>query len=43
VVKDPQLESFIQQTLPVMQQHLQMAQQIGRDLPASGSTAAPAK
>jgi putative membrane protein len=41
-VKDPQLKSFIQQTLPVMQQHLQMAQQIGRELPASGSTSPPA-
>jgi putative membrane protein len=40
-VKDPQLKSFIQQTLPVMEQHLQMAQQIESELSASGGTTRP--
>jgi putative membrane protein len=38
-VKDPQLKSYIQQTLPVMQQHLQMAQEVQTQLTSSGSTA----
>jgi putative membrane protein len=37
-VQDPNLKSFIQQTLPVMQQHLQMAEQIENQMTGSGST-----
>jgi putative membrane protein len=42
-VKDPQLKSYIQQTLPVMQQHLQMAQQVQTQLTSSGGTAPSTK
>jgi putative membrane protein len=37
-VQDPNLKSFIQQTLPVMQQHLQMAEQIENQVTGSGSS-----
>jgi putative membrane protein len=40
-VKDAKLKTFIQQTLPVMQQHLQMAHQIETQLSSSGSSVAP--
>jgi predicted outer membrane protein len=40
-VKDPQLKSFVEQALPVMQQHLQMAWQIEHELPATASSSAP--
>ena len=39
-VQDPQLKSFTQQSLPVLQQHLQMAQQVQSHV-ASGSSSAP--
>ena len=39
-LKDPQLKSFAQQTLPVLQQHLQMAQETAQaTTSASGSSA----
>jgi putative membrane protein len=37
-VQDPNLKSFIQQTLPVMQQHLQMAEQLENQVAGSGSS-----
>lgn len=37
-LKDPQLKSFAQQTLPVLQQHLQMAQQTEQATSGSGSS-----
>ena len=40
-VKNAKLRSFIEQTLPVMQQHLQIAEKIGAQLSGSGTTAPP--
>lgn len=37
-VQDPNLKSFIRETLPVMQQHLQMAEQIENQVTGSGSS-----
>jgi len=37
-LKDPQLKSFAQQNLPVLQQHLQMAQQAEQATSGSGSS-----
>ncbi|HET7595238.1 MAG TPA: DUF4142 domain-containing protein [Stellaceae bacterium] len=37
-LKDPQLKSFAQQTLPVLQDHLQMAQQAQQATSGSGSS-----
>lgn len=36
--QDPQLKSFVQQTLPVMEEHLHMAQQAQKQLASSGSS-----
>lgn len=40
-LKDAQLKSFAQQTLPVLQKHLQMAEQTAQAAGASGSSTAP--
>jgi putative membrane protein len=40
-LKDAQLKSFAQQTLPVLQKHLQMAEQTAQATGASGSSSAP--
>jgi putative membrane protein len=40
-LKDAQLKSFAQQTLPVLQEHLQMAQRTEQATTASGSSRAP--
>ncbi len=40
-VQNPELKSFIQQAEPVMQQHLQMAQQIENQMASSGASNAP--
>jgi putative membrane protein len=37
-LQDLQLKSFAQQTLPVLQQHLQMARQVASQIGASGSS-----
>ena len=37
-VQDPTLKSFVQQTTPVLQQHLQMAEQASNQLGTSGSS-----
>jgi len=40
-LKDAQLKSFAQQTLPVLQKHLEMAEQTAQAAGASGSSTAP--
>jgi putative membrane protein len=40
-LKDPRLKSFAQQTLPVLQDHLQMAQQTEHSTMGSGSSTQP--
>ena len=40
-LQDPQLKSFAQQTLPVLQQHLEMAQQTEKATSGSGSSTKP--
>jgi putative membrane protein len=40
-LRDAQLKSFAQQTLPVLQEHLQMAQRAEQATGASGSSSAP--
>jgi putative membrane protein len=37
-LQDPQLKSFAQQTLPVLQEHLQMAQQLASRIGATGNS-----
>jgi putative membrane protein len=37
-LQDPQLKSFAQQTLPVLQEHLQMAERAESQVGASGSS-----
>ena len=41
-LKDPQLKSYAQQTLPVLQQHLQLVQQTKNQVVGSGSSSSPA-
>ena len=40
-LKDPQLKSFAQRTLPVLREHLQMAQQTQQATAGSGSSSGP--
>jgi putative membrane protein len=40
-LQDAQLKSFAQQTLPVLQEHLQMAQQTEQAVTGSGSSSKP--
>lgn len=40
-LKDPQLKSFAQQTLPVLQEHLKMAQETEQATAGSGSSSGP--
>jgi putative membrane protein len=40
---NPQLKAFAQETLPTLQQHLQMAQQLESKMGSAHSSAAPAR